>query len=154
MDPQADAALWTLLGRQETPGQAGPYFSRRVLHGVALAEETRAGGWGAWWCRIVPPALLSRQTVVWSGACAVGLCCLTLGTKAPKFFPALYGSEPGATRTPAAAVRPPAEAEATGVKADDDLVPVQEREVIADLDNAVQREESRLWTDENSTARF
>ncbi len=54
---------------------------------------------------------------------------------------------------PAAPAESPDSTDASPASAD---VPVtaQDVEVIADLDNLLSNEESRLWTDEDTTARF
>ena len=151
MDPQADAALWTLLGRQEPPRRVSPYFARRVWREVALAEERHATGW---WTRlrcVLPAPAFSRRTALWSGvlsgACAVGLFCLSEVGAPPTFAPVPHATPPGPVLVSHGD-------EAPGRPVEDNSVPVQEAEVIADLDNILQREESRLWTDDNSTARF
>ncbi len=153
MDPQDDAALWALLGRQTPPAQPSPYFSRRVLRDVTLAQPSRAAGWWTGLRRVFPPTF-SRRTAVWSGVfsggCALGLFCLSNGAQLPRTVPpprgeaAVVASQSSLTGTPLAA----AGTEMTPR----DSVPVEEVEVIADLDNILQREESRLWTDD--TVRF
>lgn len=161
LDPREDAALWTLLGRREPPAPVSPYFSRRVLREVALAGETRRVGWRASLRRLWPVAPGSRRAAWFgglSGAAAGALFCLMGGLGAlrtnhasPDRTPPEAAVALAATEDSAAPVGtlPPD----TGML-EDKSVPVPEVEVIADLDNILQREESRLWTDDNSTARF
>ena len=146
LDPGDDAALWSLLGRHEPPVKVSPYFARRVLREIAL-EEPPSGGWfgrlrGAW-------SLLPRHTAVWSGALAFGMLCLSAVLTIPANRPpvsrpaAVSGSDAVEVPAPLAEVAPLANA-----------LPVQDDEVIADLDNLLSREESRLWTEDPDTARF
>ena len=158
MDARDDQALWTLLGRQEPTPKASPYFARRVLREVTLAEERRADGWRRLWSRGWPGGVFGRRSAlcsgVISGACATLLLVMVYRGQSPG--PA-RGTPPGeTTMAPSAApveslsVAP--NSAAIQVEATPAGSPVQDVEVIADLDNALQREESRLWTED--TARF
>ena len=149
LDPGDDEALWTLLGRQEPPAKASPYFARRVLR--EIAEEPRGG----WWQRVRQVWTLSpRQTAAWSGAFALGVLCLSAVLTLPLTHPTVTrvaaAKEPAEFATAASPV--PADAAAAPDPADE-VAPMQDAEVIADLDNLLSREESRLWT-EDDTARF
>lgn len=149
MDPRDDEALWNLLGRQEPPVKVSPYFARRVLREVALAEERR-GGWSLrlrrWW------HLPSRHAAAWSGAFALGVLCvsavLTLPANRPPVAHPAAAVAPSADE-PSALVSVMPSADASGA-----VAPVQDEELIADLDNLLNREESRLWTEDTDTARF
>ncbi len=156
LDRQDDEALWALLGRQTPPAQAGPYFSRRVLREVALAERARSEGWHRRvWRALLPTDKLFRRTALWSGvfsgACALTLICVSHESWMPRAGTttrqqAATDLQPSPAGTPLAATQ-------AGMAVETDAaVPVQEVEVIADLDNILEREESRLWTDD--TARF
>ncbi len=149
MDPGDDEALWALLGRQEPPVKASPYFARRVLR--EIAEEPHGG----WWQRVRQSwTLAPRHAAAWSGVFALGVLCLSAVLTLPS------GRSPVARvtattlavefSTPASAV--PATA-TDAPDSNEEAAPVQDAEVIADLDNLLSREESRLWT-EDDTARF
>lgn len=152
MDPADDQALWALLGRQELPTKVSPYFSRRVLREVTLAEERRATGW---WTRVrgmFPVAVFSGRGMWWSGALS-GLCALVLVCLAHPLRPTQTAPVPGVQGTEVAEATPAEMAADTPASPTPQAaVPAQDVEVIADLDNILQREESRLWTDD--TARF
>ena len=151
MDPRDDKALWNLLGRQKPPVEASPYFARRVLREIALDEEGR----GSWFLRVRRFCLPTpRHMAVWSGAFALGLLCLSVMLVIPTGHPPVarslvapvYAVESSASVSVAPSVAPEADPPAT-------VAPVQDAELIADLDDLLSREESRLWT-EDDTARF
>ncbi len=149
MDPGDDEALWALLGRQEPPAKAGPYFARRVLR--QITEEPPGGWWQRVW-RVW--SLAPRHTAAWSGAFALGVLCLsavlTLPLTRPTVTRVAVTKDTAEFSTAASPV--PADA-AEAPESTDEVAPVQDAEVIADLDNLLSREESRLWT-EDDTARF
>ncbi len=159
MDPGDDEALWNLLGRQEAPVKASPYFARRVLREVALAEERRdGGGWSAGLRRFW--VLPSRHAAAWSGAFALGVLCISAVWTLPASRPPVAHPAPAvAVATVTDAVELPGQA---GLVPDavpdasplEGAAPVQDAELIADLDNLLSREESRLWTENTDTARF
>ena len=147
LDPADDAALWRLLGRAREP-EVSPYFARRTLREVTLFEETRRGGgrvrgWG--WLAGLRGALRGPRAAVWPGAVVVAVfwlsVVLTTNTPAPRRAPV-------PAKGTAALATTPADLQV----ADVDGVAPQDVEVIADLDNMISREESRVWTDD--TARF
>ncbi len=149
MDPGDDEALWTLLGRQEPPAKVSPYFARRVLR--ETAGEPRVG----WWRRVRPVwTFTPRHTAAWSGAFALGALCLSAVFTIPTNPPArthqareTYAVEFTMPDSMAPAV--PTETSAPA----EETSPAQDVELITDLDNLLSREESRLWT-EDETARF
>ena len=150
MDPRDDEALWNLLGRHEPPAKASPYFARRVLREIAL-DEQRGGGWFARLRRVW--TLLPRHTAVWSGTLAFGMLCLSAVLTIPASRPpvAVRPAEVAAADAYVAAEVLPAPSEPAPLG---EVAPVQDAEVIADLDNVLNREESRLWTEDTDTARF
>ena len=158
MDPGDDQALWKLLGRQEAPVKASPYFARRVLREVALAEERRGGGWAAGLRRFWAPP--SRHAAAWSGAFALGMLCMSAVWILPANRPsmvhpaaavaAVTATDAGELPLPAGLV-PSAAPDADPLE---QVAPVQDVELIADLDNLLSREESRLWTEDTDAARF
>ena len=154
-----DAALWSLLERAPRPGPVSPYFTRRVLREVAALEASRpVGGQAA-------PGWLARLWQVWHGRArgvfagalaAVALLAVGVGVSPLRWH------APAAT---AAGTAPdPTEVETTtpdggsatspSLAVSEPPVAAQDVEIIADLDNLLSREESRLWTDEDTTARF
>lgn len=150
IDPRDDEALWNLLGRQTPPVEASPYFARRVLREVAQAEERR-GHWGTVLRRFW--TLTPRHTAAWSGVFALGVLCLSAVLTIPASRPRL--AHPGLSETSdfatPASVGLPTAPEAAPLA---EVAPVEDVELIADLDNLLNREESHLWTDDTDTARF
>ena len=146
LDPADDAALWRLLGRAREP-QISPYFSRRVLREVTLSEGAKGGGrthgWG--WLAGLRGVLRRPWAAVWPGAVCVAVfwVSVVLTTNAPR-----HDASPAKVSADAALTTAPASRQV----ADVEEVAPQDVEVIADLDNLISREESRLWTDD--TARF
>ena len=151
-----DAALWSLLERAPRPKAASPYFARRVLREVAALEEAgpvtepTAPGW------------LVRLWQTWHGQ-ARGVFAGALGAVAllavsTNVLPRHSHPPTGGAVSDAQAAIPaaPVEPETTDVADPSAEAPVaaQDVEVIADLDNLLSSEESRLWTDEDTTARF
>ena len=159
MDARDDQALWDLLGRHQPTAKAGPYLSRRVLREVALAEERRAAGWWESLVSRLPRVGFGRRMALCSGV-ASGVCAallLVLVHAGRTSGPAVVSARAedvavlpvqAAENTPD--FSPVSDAPVDGASGTKDQV--QDAEVIADLDNALQREESRLWTDD--TARF
>ena len=155
LDPRDDEALWSLLGRHEPPAKASPYFARRVLREVALDEQPQ-GGWTARLRRFWTPT--PRHTAVWSGAFALGMLCLSAVLTIPASHRPLVRSSTVAEAT-VAPTEPAPSAAATGSNRQEterfaDAAPVQDEEIIADLDNLLNREESRLWTEDTDSGRF
>ena len=152
MDPGDDDALWTLLGRQPAPTRPSPYFARRVLREVALAKQSRASGWRTWVRQRMQEAVFSWRTILCSGAFSAACVAVFLLVNRPA------STVPQANPSRQAAVSAelvPADASAAMVRTTvplHDSMPVKEVEVIAALDNILQREENRLWTED--TARF
>lgn len=147
LDPWEDEALWTLLGRREPPALAGPSFARRVLR--RIAEEPRGG----WWQRARRVwTLTPRHAAAWSGAFALGVLCLsavlTIPASRPTASRAARTTDAVEFSTPADAI--PSEEASAPVE---ETSPVQDAELITDLADLLSREESRLWT-EDDTARF
>ncbi len=146
LDPADDAALWRLLGRAREP-QVSPYFARRVLREVTLFEEGKRGGSarGQGWLAGARRLWLRPRAMVWQGAICVGVFWLSvvLTTNTPR-----HDAPPTKVSADLALTAAPAGRQV----ADVDGVAPQDVEVIADLDNILSREESRLWTDD--TARF
>ena len=157
LDPRDDEVLWNLLGKQTPPVKPGPYFARRVLREVALTEERR-GGWSTFLRRLWLPT--PRHTAAWSGAFALGVLCvsavLTIPASRPPFTRSAAADFPAEAAAPA--VAPAADAflpSAPEPKPLAEAAPAaQDVEMIADLDNLLDREESRLWTEDSDTARF
>ena len=159
-----DAALWSLLERAPRPGPVSPYFARRVLREVAALEEAKPApveGALGWPVRLWRAWHGQARGVLAGALGAVVLLAVGAGVspsrwRAPVAVPgaaaALAGAadadpvEPGIPTSNDAASPSPAAA--------DPPVAAQDVEVIADLDNLLSREESRLWTDENTNARF
>ena len=155
-----DAALWNLLESAPRPGPVSPYFSRRVLREVAALEGARpvadrpARGW------------LARLWQTWHGQArgvfAGALAAVALLAVGVGVSPLRWQAPAGSAVSVASAATDPAEAETTPddsaasptLAASEPPVAAQDVEVIADLDNLLSREESRLWTDEDTTARF
>ena len=154
MDLREDEALWNLLGRQAPPVEASPYFARRVLREVALAEERRGGGWPTFLRRLWLPT--PRHAAAWSGAFAFGVLCLSAMLTIPASRPPFTGSAasvfPAEASAPAASEFLPSAPEPEPFAEAAPAVP--DVETIADLDNLIDREESRLWTEDSDTARF
>ena len=151
LDPRDDEALWNLLGRHEPPVKVSPYFARRVLREVALGEQSPAG-WSARWRRFW--TLTPRHTAVWSGAFALGVLCLSAVLTIPASPRSLVHSS---TVLAPAELATPAAATGSGGQETErfaDAAPVQDEEIIADLDNLLSREESRLWTEDTDAGRF
>ena len=155
MEPRDDQALWALLGQRRPTVEVSPYFARRVLREVALAEETRTVGW--WgrlrggWSRGTFARRAALGSGLLSGACATLLLVVAHSGQTPQAASVAVVRETVAIQT--AADVPTVAAEARSM----DVGPqtkgqVQDVEVIADLDNALQREESRLWAEDS--ARF
>lgn len=143
MDLRDDEALWRLLGRHDA-GQVGPYFSRRVLREVKLAGESRASGWLRLW------PTTPRYAALWSGVAALALVCAAeMWTPAR---PPIRPSQPETYVPPAVVAHTAAVDALTALLPPEDASATDDVEVIADLDNILEREESRLWTEE--TARF
>ena len=162
-----DDALWRLLERTPRPKPVSPYFTRRVLREVALLEAARpaAGGvssWLAW----VWPSRRQQPRRVFAGALgavtllAVGVVGLsttrwhspvvpTVVSRVETPAPVIVDETP----TPDAVVDVDPNLSPTVALSSDPVVTAQDVEVIADLDNLLSREESRLWT-EDDTARF
>ena len=162
MEPGDDEALWRLLGRVRGV-EASPYFARRVLREVILDEEGRGRAVaGGGWLAGLRPVLVGRRMATWPAAAVVAVFWLSvvLTTNRPAPAPvagnvAHRASSPamapvmraGAAANPAAGTGTPSR---TAAVPED--VAAQDVEVIADLDNLMTREESRLWTED--TARF
>ncbi len=163
---EGDDALWRLLERAPKPKPVSPYFARRVLRDVALLAETRpaAGGVSGWLARTWQ-TFRRQPSLSFAGALAV-VALLTVGGVTRYWHaPAMTGIVAQSTlATPAVPV--PEDPAPTDAVVDNDPAPegtvalssepvvtAQDVEVIADLDNLLSREESRLWT-EDDTARF
>lgn len=168
---EGEDGLWRLLERAPQSRPVSPYFARRVLREVALLEETRpaaAGGGLNWLARTWQTW---RRQPRWAFAGALG--AVTLLAAGGVGFSVMRWHSPV---VPAAVsrVEPPAPAPAgedeavppdavagfdpgpqptVALLSEPIVVTAQDVEVIADLDNLVSREESRLWT-EDDTARF
>ncbi len=101
LDPADDAALWRLLGRARAP-EISPYFARRVLREVALAEEAKRGAHtrGRGWLAGLRGVLRRPRAAVWPGAVCVAVfwVSVVLTTNTPR---------PGATRRPPRCLRTP-----------------------------------------------
>ena len=170
LDARSDAALWNLLGRADQP-KAGPYFARRVLREVSLHTEAQVAA--RWWqpaalwrvCRRLPRlAFVVGTPVAALLLLFVGLHPGTPGTpvrQAPAATPAVVAA-PAASHQEEAAPAPmvaenvPAALPAASVAVAAPLpeeVSAQDVEVIAELDTLLKREQSHLWTDDD-TARF
>ncbi len=151
-----DDALWRLLERALQPAPVSPYFARRVLREVAALEKDRPAAPGAarW------PARRWRE---WFRLASAAFACVLAAT----VLTVVGGTWLSSTRRPTP-VAPVAVEETvlsevvTELRADpaptvalasEPAVTAQDVEVIADLDNVLSREESRLWT-EDDTARF
>lgn len=163
MEPGDDEALWRLLGRARPP-EASPYFSRRVLREVALAEENGRGarvssrGVLGGWLLGLRRTLRGPRGAVWSGAAVVAIfwlsVVLTTNKPAPAHAPPVAPVETlAATQAavPDAAAVTTAQADTAPAPAVEEVAS-QDVEVIADLDNEMAHEENRLWTED--TARF
>ena len=152
-DPEEDEALWNLLGQHASPVKVSPYFARRVLREIAL-EEQGGGGWVQRLRRLW--VFAPRHTAVWSGAFACGVLCLLAVLTRPGNHPTVAPAAAQAAVDPAEASAPIDASAAAGQESDRvaDASSVQDEEVIADLDNLLSREESRLWTEDTDTARF
>ena len=151
-----DAALWGLLERAPRPKPVSPYFARRVLREVAALEEAGPATAPA------APGWLARLWQMWHGQ-ARGVFAGALGAVA--LLAVGTNVSPLRRHTPAAGTANVAQAAASAAPAENDAMDVadpaadapvaaQDVEVIADLDNLLSSEESRLWTDEDTTARF
>ena len=158
---EGDDALWQLLERAPRPKPVSPYFTRRVLREVALRAETRpaAGGMSSWLAR-VRQAWRRQPRWAFTGALAA-MMMLTIGGVG---LSSLHRHSPSVPVAPAVPdgeeiIPPNAMAEldprlrANAAPSPDPVVTAQDVEIIADLDNVLSREESRLWT-EDDTARF
>lgn len=153
MDPRDDEALWTLLSQSPSPAKPSPYFARRVLREVAFVEERRAADWTTRLRGRLPRVEFTRWTALWSGVLS-GACAVVLLFVSRPMLPVSETTTPprkAVAVVPEVAEAPVVPAEAT-VPPHGDAVPVTEVEVIADLDNILQREENRLWTED--TARY
>ena len=166
---ESEDALWRLLERAPQPKPVSPYFARRVLREVALLETTRpaVGGtlnwlartWQAWHRqpRWVFAGALGAVTLLAVGG--VGLSAMhwhspavpAVTSQAQPLTPAL--DEGDETIPPDAVADFDSVPQPTVALVSDSVVTAQDVEVIADLDNLLSREESRLWT-EDDTARF
>ena len=160
-----DDALWRLLERAPQPGAVSPYFARRVLREVAALEKDRPPARGAsrWLARrwrelFRPPSAAFACVLVAAALAVVG------GTQLSSTRRLLVtASKPEAANPTAVAVEETDTNEAVAETSSspshgvatlaEPLVTAQDVEVIADLDNVLSREESRLWT-EDDTARF
>ncbi len=162
---EGDDALWRLLDHAPRPRPVSPYFARRVLREVALAgARPDHGGFPGWLARLWP----SGRRMAFAGALGA-VALLAIGTG---FF-SHRGHSPEVVAATAPAVAPvtsdvgepvptteltgndpgPQPTVAFSSVASEPVVTAQDVEVIADLDNLLSREESRLWT-EDDTARF
>ena len=151
-----DAALWRLLERAPQPKPVSPYFARRVLREVAALEQTEPA--------VAPPApgWLARLWQSWHGQArgvfAGALAAVVLLAVGTNVTPRRSHAPAAGTVSDAQAAAPAVPAESLGsTDADpavDAPVAAQDVEVIADLDNLLSNEESRLWTDDDTTARF
>ena len=158
-----DAALWALLERAPRPKPVSPYFARRVLREVAaLAADRSTAEPVSGWLTRVWRSWHGQSRGVFAGALgAVALLAAGAG------FSPLRWHAPASSNTARVAPAAPAaveESEGDGpdeeigssslsVVSVESMVTSQDVEVIADLDNLLSREESRLWT-EDDTARF
>ena len=162
MEARDDEALWALLGRQDPPAQVGPYLSRRVLREIALADDARSAGW---WGRVrnaFPHGVFARRGALWSGAFSGGCAVLLLlmgihaGKRSDGAVPraGTVLAEQTVAVAPTQAVPPVEVAPVQETTAEDApaAVSADDVEVIADLDNVLQREENRRWTED--TGRF
>ena len=167
LDARDDAALWDLLGRAPAP-QAGPYFARRVLREVALHEEAHPAVAGVRWWQPASLWRTYRRLVFVAGAPVAALLLLFLGLRLnPVGRPAVPGRVVAET-LPVASQEDDTSADTDPLAAPDDQaasadpavpddISAQDVEVIADLDNLLKREESRSWTEDDTTtpsARF
>ena len=153
LDPGDDEALWSLLGKQAPPVTASPYFARRVLREVARDEERRGGRWLLRVRRFWTPT--PRRAAVWSGTFALGALCLSAVLMIPASRPPV--AQPPAASAYAVESSAPVDAPpptAPEAAPQEEAAPAQDAELIADLDNLLNREESRLWTEDTDTARF
>ncbi len=165
---EGDDALWHLLERAPRPTPVSPYFARRVLREVGALEGCRPtlGGMSNW---------LARTWQAWRqqgrGALAGALAALVLLVAGAGLFstrghsPEVAATVPGVAPVTPDVVEPVPDTELTGSDpspqptvafssvASEPVVTAQDVEIIADLDNLLSREESRLWT-EDDTARF
>ena len=166
---EGDDALWRLLERAPRPKPASPYFARRVLREVSaprrkpacrrwnfdLADADVAGVGSAKKrdvCRRAgcPGAAGGRQRT--------GLSSLHRHPSAAPLLvvhpaPAASGNESGSPEATVETDPAPQGSVASSSVSAEPIVTAQDVEVIADLDNLLSREESRLWT-EDDTARF
>ena len=160
-----DDALWRLLERARQPKSVSSYFARRVLREVALLENDRPTALGAphWlarrWRELFRPPGAAFACVLMAAALTVTGGTQLSSTRQPT--PAA-DSRPEATNPNAVAVEEtaspvvaedPSNPSPTVAVSSEPVVTAQDVEVIADLDNVLSREESRLWT-EDDTARF
>ena len=167
---EGEDALWRLLERAPHPKPVSPYFARRVLREVAALEGARpstgraahwlARLWPAW--RWTPGAAFASALAVVT-LLAVGGVGLSAGrwhtpvSPAVAVRPAPETPDTNFPEQPAPAdlvAGPNANPSPSAAPASDPVVTAQDVEVIADLDNVLSREESRLWTEDDNTARF
>ncbi len=153
LEPDRDEALWKLLGRSRRV-EVSPFFGRRILRDLE-AGTTTAPGWVAWlrpgWALAGGVAAVVLSLGVWS------FSSLPAGPSAPLTdshpLASLQIVEPVLALVAPAVVAPapvePAPRRTAIMAAAEDYGP-QDVEVIADLDNAVAREETNVWTDETS----
>ena len=164
---EGDDGVWRLLERAPQPRPVSPYFARRVLREVALLEAARpAVGGGLHWLARIWQAKRRQPRRALVGALAVVtlLAAGGVGLSAMRWHSSavpvtVSRAEPPAPAEVNETVAPDAVAELdpapqpTVALLSEPVVTAQDVEVIADLDNLVSREESRLWT-EDDTARF
>ncbi len=155
LDARDDAALWDLLGRAPTP-QVGPYFARRVLREVTLSEEACPAPAGVRWWQPMSLWRAYRRLVFVAGAPVAALGLLFLGLRMNPVGRTAAPGEAVAETLPAVGHQDDAQAGPSPAASPDvpEDVSAQDVEVIADLDNLLKREESRLWTEDDNTARF
>ena len=168
---EGEDALWRLLERAPRPRPVSPYFARRVLREVAALEEARpsvgsasdwlARTWQAW--RRAPGMAFASAMVAATLLAAGGIGLSSVRWHAPANQAAISQAVPetpatnvaGNTVSPDVAAEPVADSSPSVAVSPEPVVTAQDVEVIADLDNLLSREESRLWTeDDNTTARF
>ena len=168
---EGEDALWRLLERAPRPRPVSPYFARRVLREVAALEDARPPGgtasnwlarlWPAW--RWTPGAAFASALAVMTLLAAGGIGLSSVHRPAPVSPMAVNQPEretPGTTSGEDPALSDPVVLAAPNPSPSvavppEPVVTAQDVEVIADLDNLLSREESRLWTeDDNTTARF
>ena len=150
-----DAALWRLLERAPQPKPVSPYFARRVLREVTALEEagpTPVPAAPGWLARLWQ-AWHGQARGVFAGALAA-VALLAVGTNVPLLRRHAPTGGTASDAYAAEAPAPPAPDPTDAAPVAEAPVAAQDVEVIADLDNLLSSEESRLWTDEDTTARF